>query len=55
MAAILVTLGTKGGAGQLPLPVFNVLGAWFASMVKGKDLMSTKWRADFYGRPVPPV
>ncbi len=52
MAAIMVALGSKGGAAQLPLPVFNVMGAWFTSMVKGKDLMTERWKGTFYGRTI---
>lgn len=52
MNAIIVTIGSKGGAAQLPLPVFSVLGGWFASMMKGKDLMTERWKGTFYGRTI---
>lgn len=47
MKAILVSFGPNGGAGQLPLPVFNVIGAWLSSTIKSKNLMIDKWQADF--------
>ena len=55
MAAILISFGTKGGAGQLPLPIFSVVGPWVASTIKGKDLMVAKWQAGFYDRPYKPA
>lgn len=46
LAPLAVSFGTKGGAGQLPLPIFNTVGAWFTSMVKGKTLFNDKWAAE---------
>jgi hypothetical protein len=52
MNAIMIVIGSKAGAGQLPLPIFSVVGAWFTSMMKGKDLMTERWKGTFYGRTV---
>jgi pyruvate/2-oxoglutarate dehydrogenase complex dihydrolipoamide dehydrogenase (E3) component len=46
-ATVIVPLGTTGGAVQLPLGKNGiVLGAWAASLIKGKSLRATqRWKA----------
>lgn len=44
---IMFGVGHEGGAGQLPLPWFNVVGARVARMIKSRDLFNTQFRAQF--------
>lgn len=47
LKAIRVSVGPHGGAGQLPLRWFNVVGARVARRVEGPDLFNGRFRAQF--------